>query len=748
MWEGAIESTNCTNQLDGLFYERMNLSRDITFIPSHLLEFLQRYKQKNVEKKMVVSLKMWGCMLLLVLCNSETTWENTVTDITNKAERFYELGDFQNAVETYNDAIKTTPLLKVAELYLKNNLGRLYFSVKHYDDALKTIAPLVNDIEPDIPTFIVAHIFNNVGLSYHYLGQYQRAIDAYDQGIKLSETLNGEILFNAGVSLKRLGQDTEAVNRYHEALEINENMIPALINTAAIYHEHMHIDKAIAMYLSVIDKSQVGASLRLMALTNVGVAYTELGNAPLSIKYFTQAIEEGYKGDTHEYTIKGQIAVAKRTVCNWTDFDSTWIALEKCKVPAAVLPFDSLLSPYSPSFRLELAQSYSKAYVSRPQCYRSINKGPIAVGYMSYDFNDHPTAHLCEELFKFHKINAVVESHILSYGKDDESVFRHRISTAGHVFHDLVLMSHPNIIDKVSKTVDILVDMQGFTRGSKLEVVGARPAAIQVSFLIVPGTSGASFIDYFITDKYISPLAEYHHHFSEKLVVLPNSYQVNSFGSYTRPDLKPTVNRPFTFANFNKLDKLEPMTFQAWMQILHRVPESILLLLEPSRQFKNLTKDQLRLEAMYHGIEPNRLVFVDRVKKQTHLNRQESLADLFIDSLVYGAHSTATDSLWGGLPVLTMAGGSFPNRVGISLLSNVGMEFLVTYSVKEFIDTAVRIAISRVLARALKLHLHKELHRNSPLFDLHKYTGDLETAYQTMVEIHNSKLAPRHFGIL
>ncbi|KAJ8577377.1 hypothetical protein ON010_g1829 [Phytophthora cinnamomi] len=261
-----------------------------------------------------------------------------------------------------------------------------------------------------------------------------------------------------------------------------------------------------------------------------------------------------------------------------------------------------------------------------------------------------------------------------------------------------------------SEQIHIIMDAQGHTRRGRMQIVAARPAPIVVNYLVYPGTSGAPFVDYVIVDKYVAPPEELAAAFTEKLVVMPNSYQVNYYdhvlasseGVNRRSDLWQNDNKEnegdgFLFVNFNKIDKLEASVFSTWMTILRRVPRSSLLLLDPGRHVldgdvtESVTsreiKKNLWREAQAQGISTRRVRFVPRTPKLEHLQRHHT-GGLFLDTFIYGAHSTATDALYAGLPVLTLAGDSFASRVGASLLENLGMQELVAFTRKDYEDLA------------------------------------------------------------
>jgi len=327
----------------------------------------------------------------------------------------------------------------------------------------------------------------------------------------------------------------------------------------------------------------------------------------------------------------------------------------------------------------------------------------------------------------------------------------------------------------------VLIDMQGFTLGGRPEISARKVAPIQVNYLIFPGTSGAGFNHYIVGDQWVTP-PEHQSHFVEKLAMMPNSYQINYYdrhlekGGEVQKDEVMAVEgvgqrkgyrgfgydvrgsdewkalrtdsglsadpSVFVFANFNKQDKLEPTIYSSWMQALSRTPGSVLWLLEPSHKFKGSgVVEHLREEAAARGIARERIVFAKRVSKAEHLKRVAA-ADLFLDSFMYGAHSTATDALRGGLPVLTVGGGSFARRVGISLVENLGEgleDILLLATGKELVDVSVWLAGTVEGGERLR-DVGERLRRtwSGKLFDTELYTRDFERLSMGMWEIKQS----------
>jgi predicted O-linked N-acetylglucosamine transferase (SPINDLY family) len=296
-----------------------------------------------------------------------------------------------------------------------------------------------------------------------------------------------------------------------------------------------------------------------------------------------------------------------------------------------------------------------------------------------------------------------------------------------------------------SLNIDIAVDLKGFTQDARTGIFSCRAAPIQVNYLGYPGTLGADFIDYIIADKtLISP--ELQSCYSEKIVYLPNSYQVNdrkrviSDKQFTRQELG-LPEHGFVFCCFNNNFKILPATFEGWMRILKAVEGSVLWLFQDNAW----AVENLKKEAEKQGIASDRLVFAERVPLAEHLARHRQ-ADLFLDTFPYNAHTTTSDALWAGLPVLTLMGSSFASRVAASLLNAIGLPELITTTQEEYEALAIELALNPKKLTGIKLKLAKN-RLTAPLFDTPLFTKNLEAAYIKMHERYTNDMEPDHFHI-
>lgn len=445
----------------------------------------------------------------------------------------------------------------------------------------------------------------------------------------------------------------------------------------------------------------------------------------------------------------GGLAQAKMHACDWTDRAEIEAGLR-----AHVVENKSEIHPGTLLGYLDdpaLQRTCAEHFVKRNTPEQAVYNGPayahdkIRVAYISADFHSHATARLVVELFERHDRNAfAIEA--VSFGAVDETPLRARCVAAFDAFHEVTLRSDEEIAALLrQREIDIAVDLKGFTAGARAGVFARRPAPIQVNYLAAAGTMGAAYLDYFIADKTVAPMSM-QPCFTEQIVHLPDTYQPNDS---TRPAPQCTLSRAeaglpdagFVFCSFNNSYKITPAFFDIWMRLLHAVDGAVLWLLQDSEE----AKQNLRKEAAVRGVDPARLVFAPRVSPEDHLARHR-LADLFLDTLPCGAHTTASDALWMALPVVTSLGNAFAGRVCASLCRAANLDELVTEDIAEYERLALSLA--RDPARLAELSARLERDRlQLPLFDSARYTRAMERAYTTMITRYRSGLPPAAFAI-
>lgn len=429
---------------------------------------------------------------------------------------------------------------------------------------------------------------------------------------------------------------------------------------------------------------------------------------------------------------------ARRSLCDWSGIE----VLETRLIEAAI-PERANIDPWTLFGLTDRAEILRRAAITRTEAMvgtpppamrpsRPYAHERIRIGYLAGDFRDHPVAHVTAALIEAHDRRRF-EVFAISYGPDDSSAVRSRISAGCDRFEDVAGLDAKAIATRVRELeIDIAVDLSGPTEYGLPHVLSHRPAPVQVSFLGYPGTTGAPWVDYLIADPIIIP-AGHERYYTEHVVRLPGCYFPPSHRSISveRPT-RASCGLPesgFVFASFNNSYKISSSSFDTWMRILSRVPDSVLWL----RAAGEAAESNLRAAAAGRNIAPHRLVFAPRLPHDgDHLARL-TLADLFLDSSPYNAHTTASDALWAGLPVLTTPGQSFASRVASSLVSSAGLPELSVPDLPAYETMAIDLARQPERLSALKSHLAAS-RSHCRLFDLNHYRCSLESAYFTMHE--------------
>lgn len=436
--------------------------------------------------------------------------------------------------------------------------------------------------------------------------------------------------------------------------------------------------------------------------------------------------------------------------CDWGRFDaaceSTRAAVRNADM---VAPFMFVAIPSTPSEQLQCAQRWIdgnfRAVETSARRSQRPDRDRARIAYLSADFHQHATAQLTAGVFEQHD-RSCFEVTGISVGPDDRSDMRRRVEAAFERFIDARPLGDDQIADTIRDLdIDILVDLKGYTQDARTGVLARRPAPIQVNYLGFPGTLGAAFIDYIIADRHVIPEHEFNC-YAEKIVWLPDSYQANDRGRpiADRVPVRAEHGLPqsaFVFCCFNDNYKITPAVFSSWMRILFAVDNSVLWLFE-----ENATAaENLRREAAARGVAPQRLVFARRLPNAEHLARHRC-ADLFLDTLPYGAHTTASDALWAGLPVVTCVGQTFAGRVGASVLNAVGLPEMIAATAEAYEALAIALAMDPFRLADIRARLAR-LRLTTPLFDTVGFTRNIEAAYAAMIGRHRAGLPPDHLVV-
>jgi len=550
---------------------------------------------------------------------------------------------------------------------------------------------------------------HDLASAYTYLGNYSLALYYYQKCLKIGD-LSYEIFYNIARTCDELKRFDEAIIYYDKALNLKPDHAESLSNKGLTLHELKRFDEAITHYHKAL-------------------------NLKPDLKW-----------------IQSYLLHAKMKICSWSGFRDSLGDLsrklsknEKVASPFVLLSLsdDSLL--HKKTSEIYAQDRYPFNPFLEPILKRSINE-KIRIGYFSADFHNHATGYLMAELFELHD-KSQFELTGFSFGPIVNDEMRQRLAKSFDQFIEVSEKSDVEIAQlSRNLNIDIAIDLKGFTQDARTGIFSYRAAPIQVNYLGYPGTMGIDYIDYIIADKTLIPL-EFQSSYTEKVVYMPNSYQVNdrkrliSDKRFTRQELDLPDNG-FIFCCFNDNYKILPETFDGWMRILNAVEGSILWLLEDNPW----AGDNLKKEATNCGIDSRRLIFARRLPLSEHLSRHRQ-ADLFLDTIPYGAHTTASDALWSGLPVLTLIGQSFAGRVAASLLNAIGLPELITNTQEEYEALAIELAMKPKKLADIKLKLVKN-RLSTPLFDAPLFTKDLEAAYTRMFEGYQADLLPDHISIV
>ena len=403
---------------------------------------------------------------------------------------------------------------------------------------------------------------------------------------------------------------------------------------------------------------------------------------------------------------------------------------------AAVNPFVAYEYPFSRQLRHDVTQAHCErilkaagAPLEPRRAPAHLDRGRLRIGYVSADFHSHPTMHLMASFFALHD-RSRFEVFAYSIGADDGSEYRRQAARSVDRFIDIRAEKAGASAERIRRDgIDILIDLKGFTHEARPEIFALRPAPLRVAWLGYPASTGCGLNDYAIVDRVVAP-PEHAGDYGEKLVWMPNSYQVNDYRQPIAEEhpARAALGLPdsgFVFACFNQVYKIEPPVFHAWMRILARVPGSVLWLYAS----KSAARANLAREAAALGIDPARLVFGETLAKPRHLARLAQ-ADLFLDTFTINAHTSASDALWAGLPLLTCPGDAYPARVAASLVAAAGLPQLACRSMQDYENTAVRLAQDPAELRSLRQTLAAG--ERLPLFDTPRFVRDLESAFDTM----------------
>ncbi len=553
-----------------------------------------------------------------------------------------------------------------------------------------------------------------------------------------------------GLALMRLGKAQEALVEFERVLALDARNMGAQLNAAQVYRMMQRPQDALRLVQGCVAQFPDEAD----ALIALAESLAEMGNDVAALQAMRRALALAPKC---RQRFARRLHQLERQLCDWSDFEaSRALCVENAQIGAEEMGdiFSALAIPgLSRALQRRCAERWAASIESEASSLAPPTDvlenprahGRLRIGYLSADLHDHPTAWLMAEVFELHD-RAQFEIYAYSMGKDDGSPMRQRLYAAFDVFREVRGLELATVVDMIRHdNIDILIDLKGYTQDARPEILAARPAPLQVSYLGYPGTMGARFIDYLLADEHVVP-KEHAADYSEHLVYLPASYQCNDRQrKVAAPLTRQQAGLPedaLVLCCFNTNYKLTPEMFALWCAIVRDVPGSVLWVLQGSEE----ARTNLTAFAEAQGLPSGRLIFAPKLPHAEHLARL-ALADLFLDTLPYNAHTTASDALWVSVPVITCAGDTFAGRVASSLLHAVGLSELVTQTLEEYQRLVKALAHDRVRLKRLKQHL-RAVRLQCPLFDSEAFSRDLESAYRQMWTRHEQGLPPAAFSVL
>ena len=649
----------------------------------------------------------------------------TDQEIFNNAKQLHQSGKIKEAQKLYIKIIESN----------KNNyqlfflLGTSFLQIDKYNEAINYLNSSIN-LNPNFP-----NTFNNRGIALAEIKKYLDAINDYNQALKLKPNFFDAIL-NKGVALKNIKQFDEAIDCFELGIKLNPKNSEIYNNLGNVFKEQFLYEKAITCYKASIKLNQNYAN----PYNNLGIIF----QAQHKFKDAKINYSKALSLDDNLENLLGNNFYNNQYICNWDKYDEELVKIKKSIISKKNIidPFVFLgISDNATLHKLNAETLIDKKFNNPNTIFKKTNlrkNNKIKIGYFSAEFHRHPVLFLMTDIYKNHDKSSF-EIFAFSHGPSnkEKNPWRDLIKPYFDDFYDISKKSTNEVV-KLSRDleIDIAINLTGLTENHRTDIFMQRVAPIQINYLGYPGTMGTNSIDYIIADKIIIP-EELKKNYSEDILYLPNCYQPNVKNLFT--DKRKVIKKfyrsnfglpenDFVFCSFNSNYKITPFIFNAWMNILNKVKKSVLWIYV----YNELARQNLILEAKKRGVDPKRIIFADKFSIiEDHLQRIK-LADIFLDTFPYNAHTSASDSVRMGLPLITMMGNSFASRVAASILSSVNMSELVTKNITEYENLAIELGNNKLKFAEIKKNMNKNI-KKSLLFDSIKLTKNLENIYKELV---------------
>ena len=643
----------------------------------------------------------------------------------------FRLGDAPGALEAFRAALALEPGHSRAAARLSDLLQML----GQHRDAVMFLTGFLDKQRASLETLL------SLGSGFLGLRDYPRALGLFER-LAAAKPPASKALIGKGLALSGENRHEEALAALDAAIALDPRDADALIGKGVALKALRRLPEAIETYRRASE-----------AVPRNINAHFNLGNALVLLKRNSEArqfYECAWALDNRNAEVLSALIRSMQITWEWQELAALQQRMvhDVASQRAITNPFNLLGVADDPGLHQIAARAYTRETLPLAPAAKPPPAAPrdkLRIGYFSADLHNHATMHLLAGVLECHDRDAF-EIHAFSYGPEIEDAMRARARATVDHFHECGRLSDGAIIAAARKAgIDIAIDLKGYTQDARLGPFAARVAPLQVSYLGYPGTVGADFLDYILADATVLPMDQ-QPFYDEKIIHLPDSYQANDDRRAIAPATPSRAEaglpaEGFVYCCFNNAYKITPEIFASWMRILAAVPGSVLWLLRNEED----AMARLRGAAQAQGVDPARLVFGPSLPSAQHLARHR-LADLFLDTLPYNAHPTASDALWAGLPVLTQMGEAFAGRVAASLLKAVGLPEMITRDTAAYEALAVALGQDAARAAALKAKLAAAL-PGAPLFDTPRFTRHLEAAFRLMWQRHVEGKAPEGFAV-
>ena len=628
----------------------------------------------------------------------------------NLGHIFYSNEEFDFAEKEYSALLGIDPENNDA----LTGLGNIAYKKENFEEAIRLFQIVINKgLRPSI-------ILQSLGLAYASLGDFSAAENSFLEALK-NKPVDATFYLNRANFYAASGKDELAISDLSIASTLAPNNADIFFNLGNILAELDRLPEALDCYKTSLSLNPK----RSDALLNASDVTHAMGRHEESLGFLNQAAKIG----SQEY-LKGMLFFNRLFCCEWGNYQSDKEDLiREVKAGANVaIPLQFLSVGESEEDLYKCTTNWwSKKFKSKtvvnPLNYTNEK---IRIGYISADFRDHAVTHLIAELIELHDRDKFQIFGFSLAPRDSSCIYQNRLVHAFDTFMDVSRLPTLEIVASVRQhQIDILIDLMGHTRGSNLNVFRYRPAPMQITWLGFPGTSGGDYFDYIIADRVVIP-EDQASFYTEEVLYLPNSYQPNDSrrnvdsGFFTREDFQ-LPDDAVVYCCFNNTYKIQPPMFFAWARILLAVEKSVLWMLldRSSLAAKNILRTAKRL-----GIDESRIIFAGRLPVDQHLQRLH-LADVFLDTLPYNAHTTCSEFLWAGVPVVTITGRTFAGRVATSLLQACELGDLAVDSMHKYVDLCIRLGKDKPFREEIRRFLLSKKSSLS-LFDSTKFKNDYE----------------------